>query len=45
MFKQEDFHRPEKPLEKTREIDNEARISKKTEMSSSLNLNLSLENT
>ena len=45
MSKQEDFHRPEKPLEKTREIDNEARISKKAEMSSSLNLNLSLENT
>ena len=26
MSKQEDFHRPEKPLEKTREIDNEARM-------------------
>ena len=26
-----DFHRPEKPLEKTQEIDNEAGISKKTE--------------
>ena len=32
MSKQEDFHRPEKPPEKTREIDNEARISKETEM-------------
>ena len=29
MSNQEDFRRPEKPLEKTREIDNEARISKK----------------
>ena len=29
MYKQEDFGRPEKPLEKTQEIDNEARISKK----------------
>ena len=26
MSKQEDFHRPEKPLEKTPEIDNEDRI-------------------
>ena len=32
MSKQEDFGRPEKPLEKTQEIDNEARISKKAEM-------------
>ena len=32
MSKQEDFHRPEKPLEKTREIDNEARIPKEAEM-------------
>ena len=32
MFKQEDFRRPEKPLEKTREIDNEARISEKAKM-------------
>ena len=30
MSKQDDFHRPEKPLEKTPEIDNEARISKAT---------------
>ena len=29
MSKQEDCGRPEKPLEKTREIYNEARISKK----------------
>ena len=32
MSKQKDFHRPEKPLEKTPETDNEARISKATEM-------------
>ena len=32
MSKQEDFGRPKKPLEKTREIDNEAIISKKAEM-------------
>ena len=32
MSKQEDFRRPEKPLEKTREIDNEARISKKAKI-------------
>ena len=32
MSKQEDFRWPEKPLEKTREIDNETRISKKAEM-------------
>ena len=32
MCKQEDSGRPEKPLEKTREIDNEARISKKAEL-------------
>ena len=30
MSKQEDFRRSEKPLEKMREIDNEARISKKS---------------
>ena len=29
MSKQEDFRRSEKPLEKTREIDNKARMSKK----------------
>ena len=33
MSKQEDFRRPEKPLEKPREIDNEARISKNAENS------------
>ena len=32
MSNQEDFRRPEKSLEKTREIDNEARILKKAEM-------------
>ena len=32
MSKHEDFRRPEKPLQKTWEIDNEARISKKAEM-------------
>ena len=39
MSKQEDFHRPEKPLEKTREIDNEARTSKKSEMKRKFNRN------
>ena len=39
MSKQEDVHRPEKPLEKTRGIDNEARISKETEMKRKLNRN------
>ena len=39
MSKQEDFGRPEKPLEKTREIDNEARISKKIEMKRKFNRN------
>ena len=38
MSKQ-DFHRPEIPLEKTQEIDNEARISKKAEMKRKLNRN------
>ena len=37
MSKQEDFGWPEKPLEKTREIDNEARISKKAEMKRKFN--------
>ena len=32
MSKLEYFHRPEKPLEKTREIDKQARISKEAEM-------------
>ena len=35
MSKQEDFRLPEKSLEKTREIDNKARISKKVEMKKS----------
>ena len=39
MSKQEDFGRPKKPLEKTQEIDNEARISKKAEMKRKLNRN------
>ena len=39
MSQQEDFGRPEKPLEKPREIDNEARISKKTEMKRKFNRN------
>ena len=39
MSKQEDFHRSEKPLEKTREIDNEARISKEAEMKRKFNRN------
>ena len=36
---QEDFRWPEKKLDKTREIDNEARISKKAEMKRKLNRN------
>ena len=39
MSKQEDFGQPEKPLEKTREIDNEARTSKKAEMKRKFNRN------
>ena len=39
MSKQEDVHRPEKPLEKTREIDNEARISKEAEIKRKFNRN------
>ena len=39
MSKQEDFHRLEKPLEKSREIDNEARISKEAEMKRKFNRN------
>ena len=31
MSKHEDFRRPEKPLEETREIDNQASISEKAE--------------
>ena len=39
MSKQEDFHRPEKLLEKKREIDNEARITKEAEMKGKFNRN------
>ena len=39
MSKQGDFHRPEKLLEKTREIGNEARISVKAEMRRKFNRN------
>ena len=39
MSKQDDFRRPEKPLEKTREIDNKARISKKAVMKRKFNRN------
>ena len=39
MSKQEDFRQPEKSLEKTREIDNEARISKKAKKKRKLNRN------
>ena len=39
MSKQEDFRWPEKLLEKTREIDNEARISKKAEAKRKFNRN------
>ena len=39
MSKQEYFGRSEKQLEKTREIDNEARISKKAEMKRKFNRN------
>ena len=37
MSKREDFGRPEKLLEKPREIDNEARRSKKAEMKRKFN--------
>ena len=37
MSEQEDFHWPEIQLEKTREIDNEAKISKKAEMKRKFN--------
>ena len=39
MSKQEDVHWPERPLEKTREIDNEVRISKEAEMKGKFNRN------
>ena len=39
MSKQKDFGRPEKALEKTREIDNEAIISEKAKMKRKFNGN------
>ena len=39
MSKQDDFLRPKKPLETTREIDNKARISKEAEMKRKFNRN------
>ena len=39
MSKQEDFGWPEKPLEKTQEIDNEARLSKKAKIKRKFNRN------
>ena len=39
IYEQEDFHWPEIPLEKTREIDNEARISKKAKIKRKFNRN------
>ena len=39
MSRQKDFGRPEKPPEKTREIDNEARISKKAKTKRKFNRN------
>ena len=39
MSKQEHFHGPEKPFEKTQEIDNEARISKEAKMKKKISRN------
>ena len=39
MSKQEDVYQPERPREKTREIDNEAGISKETEVKKKFNRN------
>ena len=39
MYEQEDFHPPEIPLKKMREIDNEARISEKAEIEKKFNRN------
>ena len=39
MYKQKDFRRPKKPLEKTWEIDNEARMSLKAEIKRKFNSN------
>ena len=39
MLKQEDFHQPEKTLEKKWKIDNEARILEKSKMKRKFNRN------
>ena len=39
MSKQQDYHRPEKPLETAQKIDSEARISKEAKMKIKLNRN------
>ena len=39
ISEQGNFYRPEKPIEKTREIDNEVRIPKKAEMKRKFNRN------
>ena len=39
MSKEENFRQPEKLLEKTRQFDNEARISKKAEIKRKFNRN------
>ena len=39
MLKQEDFHRLQKPLQKTREIDRDVRISKEAKMERKFNKN------
>ena len=39
MSEQHDFRRPEKPLEKSQEIDNKARISNKAKMNRKFNRN------
>ena len=44
ISKQEDIGRPEKPLEKTRENDNEARISKKAENAKNIQLKSEADN-
>ena len=44
ISKQEDIGRPEKPLGKTPEIDNEARISKKAENAKNIQLKSEADN-
>ena len=39
MSKQEDFHLPKNPLEKTREMETEARTSNKAEINKKFNKN------